>query len=336
MAETTINRRLVLCERPVGIPAPRHFRRDDQPVESPGDGQFLVRNRYLSVDPAQRGWVNASANYSEPVPIGGVMRALAVGTVERSNHPRIAVGEHYYGWFGWQDYCVAGESQLLMKFDPQLGPLSAAVGIFGITGITAYLALQEVGRPKPGDTVLVSTAAGAVGSIVGQIARRLGCQVVGLTGAADKVARCTGEFGYHAAHNYRDGLDLQRLRALCPRGVDVFFDNTSGEIADAVWPLLNPRARIVQCGTAAIASWDPPPQGPRRDREILVKRLLQQGFIIFDHVARFPEVAAQLSRWVKEGSLTYREDVVEGIDAAPAALEGLYRGDNRGKKVIRL
>jgi NADPH-dependent curcumin reductase len=335
MTTVLTNRRLVLAERPVGIPTPAHFRRDDLAVEPIADGQFLIHNRFLSVDPAQRGWVNASANYSDPVPIGGVMRALAVGVVEASRHPKVAVGDHYYGWFGWQDYCVATEAQLLMKVNPEHGPLSTAVGLYGITGITAYLALIDLGRPKAGETVLVSTAAGAVGSIVGQIARRQGCQVVGLTGADDKVSRCVAEFGYHAALNYRHGLQRERLQALCPRGIDVFFDNTSGEIADAVWPLLNPRARIIQCGTAAIASWDPPPTGPRRDREILVKRLVQQGFIIFDHVARYPEVVAQLAAWVSDGSLVYREDIVDGLDQAPAALEGLYRGENRGKKIVR-
>lgn len=332
----SLNRRLVLAERPVGVPTPAHFRRDDQPVPALGDGQFLVHNRFLSVDPAQRGWVNAGANYSEPVPIGAVMRSLAVGVVEASRHPQVVVGDHYYGWFGWQEYCVATEAQLLAKFDTALGPLSSAVGLFGITGVTAYLALLEVGRPQAGETVLVSTAAGAVGSVVGQIARRQGCRVVGLTGADDKVLQCTREFGYHEAINYRTGLGRERLRQLCPRGVDVFFDNTSGDIADAVWPLLNVRARIVQCGTAAIANWDPPPTAIRRDREILVKRLTQQGFIIFDHAARFGEVALQLATWLREGSLVYREDIVDGLDAAPAALEGLYRGENRGKKVIRL
>lgn len=336
MSAHRTNRRLVLAERPVGIPEPRHFRRDDQPLAALADGQFLVRNLFLSVDPAQRGWVNASANYSDPVPIGGVMRSLAVGVIEESRNPSVRVGEHYYGWFGWQDYCVATDAQLLAKFDPAHGPASSATGIFGITGVTAYLALTEIGRPQAGETVLVSTAAGAVGSIVGQIARRLGCHVVGLTGSDDKVQRCVAEFGYQAAWNYRKGLAREQLQALCPRGIDVYFDNTSGEISDAVWPLLNARARIVQCGTAAIASWDPPPQGPRHDREILTKRLTQQGFIIFDHVARFPQVVAQLAEWVKQGTLVYREDIVEGLDAAPAALAELYRGENRGKKVIRI
>jgi NADPH-dependent curcumin reductase CurA len=327
---------MVLAERPVGIPGAQHFRRDDQALTGLMDGQVLVRNLFLSIDPAQRGWVNASANYSDPVPIGGVMRSLAVGVVRASKNAKFAVGEHYYGWFGWQDYCVATDAQLLARFDLQHGPASSAVGVYGIPGITAYLALSEIGRPVAGETVLVSTAAGAVGSIVGQIARRLGCTVLGLTGADDKVARCMAEFGYHSAWNYRQGLSRDQLQALCPRGVDVYFDNTAGEISDAVWPMLNPRARIVQCGTAAIASWEPPPSGPRRDRDILTKRLTQQGFIIFDHVARFPQVVAQLAAWVREGALVYREDIVDGLDNAPAALAELYRGENHGKKIIRL
>ena len=326
----------MLIERPVGLPLPRHFARDDQAVVAPADGQFLVRNLYLSIDPAQRGWVNASANYSDPVPIGGVMRSLAVGIVEESRNPGIAVGEHLYGWFGWQDLCVASESQVLRKVDPGDGPLSTAVGILGITGITAYLALTEVGRPRPGETVLVSTAAGAVGSIVGQIARRLECHVVGLTGSIEKASRCVAEFGYHSAIDYKAGLSAELLRSHCPRGIDVYFDNTSGDIADAVWPLLNPRGRIVQCGTASVAAWDPPPLGPRRDREILIKRLRHEGFIIFDHVARFPEAATQLAAWMQQGAITYREDIEQGLDRAPEALAALYRGENQGKKIVQV
>jgi NADPH-dependent curcumin reductase CurA len=330
------NRRIVLVRRPTGIPAPSDFARVDACVDEPGDGQFLVRNLLLSVDPAQRGWVNAGANYSDPVPIGGVMRSLAVGVVEASRHPDIAVGEHLYGWFGWQDYCVGSEVQVLRRVDPREAPLSAALGVLGITGISAYLALTEIGRPASGETMLVSTAAGAVGSIAGQIARRRGCHVVGLTGSAEKAARCVAEFGYHAAIDYTAGLSTELIRAHCPDGVDVFFDNTSGEIADAVWPALNVRARVVQCGTAAVPAWDPPPAGPRRDRDILVKRVRHEGFIIFDHVARFPAVVAQLAAWLTDGSLRYREDIEQGLDRAPEALAALYRGQNDGKKIIRV
>ena len=336
MSSIRVNRRIVLVERPAGLPSPQNFARDDQPADEPTDGQFLVRNLFLSVDPAQRGWVNASANYSDPVPIGGVMRSLAVGIVEASRNPRIAVGDHLYGWFGWQDLCVASEAHVLRKVNAGDGPVSTALGILGITGITAYLALIEIGQPKSGETVLVSTAAGAVGSIVGQIARRLGCHVVGLTGSAAKASRCVAEFGYHSAIDYKAGLAADVMRLHCPHGIDVYFDNTSGEIADAVWPLLNVRGRIVQCGTASVPAWDPPPLGPRRDREILVKRLRHQGFIIFDHVARFPEAATQLAAWLREGVLVYREDIEHGLDRAPEALAALYRGENQGKKIIQV
>jgi NADPH-dependent curcumin reductase len=331
-----LNRRIILAKRPVGVPSPEHFARGDQPIEAPAAGQFLLRNLFLSIDPAQRGWVNADSNYSQPVAIGAVMRSLAVGVVEASRHPNVAVGEHLYGWFGWQDFCIATEQQILRRVDPRQAPLTAAVGVLGITGLTAYLALNRIGAPKPRETVVVTTAAGGVGSIVGQIARRLGCRVVGVTGSDEKAALCTREFGYHAALNYKAGLTPAVLRAQCPAGVDVFFDNTSGAIADTVVSIMNPHGRIVQCGTAAIAIWDPPPAAPRRDREVLTKRLRQEGFIIFDHVAEFPAVADTLAGWIRDGSLIHREDIEQGLDWAPAALAALYEGTNRGKKIIQL
>jgi hypothetical protein len=330
------NRRIVLAERPAGVPGTAHFQRADQAIGTPEEGQFLVRNHYLSIDPAQRGWVNASANYADPVPIGGVMRSLAVGRVEVSRNARFPVGEFLYGWFGWQDYCLATESVVLARVQLKNGPPSSGLGIYGISGLTAVLALAEIARPQAGETVLVSTAAGAVGSVVGQIARRGGCRVVGLTGSDDKVRRCVAEFGYHAALNYRLGLGRERLQALCPQGVDVFFDNTSGDIADAVWPLMNMRGRVVQCGTAAVGGWDPPPLGPRRERAVLTKRLRHEGFIVFDHLARFQSVIEQLAGWSKEGAIVFHEDIEAGLDRAPAALAAIYRGENRGKKIIQI
>jgi NADPH-dependent curcumin reductase len=331
-----LNRRIVLAQRPAALPGPEHFRRDDQPLAEPADGQFTVRNELLSIDPAQRGWLSASAGYAEPVAIGAVMRSLAVGVVTASRHQGYAKGERLYGFFGWQDYCVAGDASVLARVDPANGPASSALGIYGITGLTALLALQDIGRPQPGETVLVSTAAGAVGSIVGQLARRAGCRVVGIAGSDAKVAQCTAEFGYHAALNYRAGLDGERLRALCPQGVDVFFDNTAGEIADAVWPLLNLRGRIVQCGTAAVGAWEPAPLAPRRERLLLTRRLRHEGFIIFDHQARFAQAIRQLGSWSRQGELRYREDIESGLDRAPGALAGLLRGENRGKKLVRI
>jgi len=330
------NRRIVLAARPAGAPEPAHFRRADEPLEALADGQFLVRNQYLSIDPAQRGWLQAGAGYAEPVPVGGLMRSLAVGVVTASRDVRFGVGEYLYGWFGWQDYCVATPERVLARVHPGNGPVRTGLGIFGIPGLTAYLALLEIGRPQPGEVVLVSTAAGAVGSLVGQLARRAGCRVLGLAGSEEKAALCTAEFGYHAALNYRAGLAPERLAQLCPDGVDVFFDNTGGEIADAVWPLLRPRGRIVQCGTAAVGAWEPPPRGPRHERLVLVRRLRHEGFIVFDHVARYPEVIGRLAALSGAGALVVREDLERGLDRGPAALAGLFRGENRGKKLVQI
>lgn len=337
MSEPT-NRRLVLASRPQGIPQPEHFRRDDVPLPAPGAGEFLVRNHYLSIDPAQRGWVNAAANYADPVPVGGVMRALAVGQVAQSRHADVAEGDYLYGWFGWQDYCVAGPAKIIRRVDPDQAPISASLGVLGIGGVAAYLALTGIGDPLPGETVVVSTAAGSVGSVAGQIARHLGCRSVGLTGSDDKVAACTGEFGYDAAINYRKADDIgAAVAAACPHGVDVFFDNTSGAIADALLLQMNVGGRIIQCGTASVANWSPTPSAPRRDREVLTRRLRHQGFVIFDHIGPAFDVAAdQLAHWIREGVITYREDMEDDLDRAPAALAGLYEGSNRGKKSIRL
>ena len=334
--DTLLNRRIVLAERPTGTPGPAHFRRADAPAGAPGEGELLIRNHYLSIDPAQRSWLSTGSNYSDPVPVDGVMRSLAVGVVQASRSARYAAGDFLYGWFGWQDYCVATEAMVLSRVLARNGPPASGLGLFGISGLTAVLALGEIGRPQAGETVLVTTAAGAVGSVVGQVARRAGCRVVGLAGSDEKVARCVAQFGYHAALNYRTGLSSERVRAMCPQGIDVFFDNTSGEIADAVWPLINLRGRIVQCGTAAVSGWDPAPMAPRRERAVLTRRLRHEGFIIFDHVPRFPAVIEQLAAWSREGAIVFPEDHERGLDRAPAALAALYRGENLGKKIIQI
>lgn len=331
-----LNRRIILESRPQGIPAPEHFGLIEESVPAPGPGQLLVRNRYLSVDPAQRGWVNAVANYSQPVGLGDVMRAFAVGEVVNSNHPDYAVGEIVTGLLGWQDYALS-DGVGLRRVDPALGPISTAVGILGINGLSAYFGLLDAGQPKAGETVVVSTAAGAVGSCVGQIAGIRDCRAVGLTGNDDKVARCRDEFGFDAAINYRTTDDLDgALAAACPDGIDVYFDNTGGPILDAVLRRINVGARIVICGTAATANWDPPPTGPRVERHLLVKRARIQGFLIFDYLDRFDEGQAALSKWIREGRINYREDITDGIENAPSVLAGLYQGRNTGKALIRL
>jgi len=331
----TTNRQVLLRARPDGIPQPGHFELREAPVPQPGEGQFLVRNRFLSVDPAMRGWVSAVANYSEPVGLGTVMRSIAVGEVVESRHPDFAAGEHVCGMFGWQEYAVSDGKNVWFKHDPAQAPLSTALGILGINGITAYFALLEVGRPKAGETVVVSTAAGAVGSAVGQIAKIKGCRTVGITSSAEKIALCREVYGYDEAISYRGDLEAG-LAAACPKGVDVYFDNTSGSISDAVYRHLAVGARAVVCGTASVASWEPWPQGPRVERHILVKRATMQGFLLFDYAARFGEARAQLAAWLAEGRLSYREEVLEGLEQAPGAIAHLYAGGNLGKLVIRV
>ncbi len=330
-----INRQVILAARPVGIPGREHFALREAPLPEVDEGAFLVRNLWLSADPAMRGWVNAAANYSEPVGVGEVMRAIAVGEVVESRHPDHAVGDKLCGMFGWQDFAVSDGRNVWFGVDERAAPLTTALGVLGINGLTAYFGLLDVGQPKPGETVVVSTAAGAVGSAVGQIAAIKGCRTVGVTGSAEKARLCRTEFGYDAAIDYRsENLDTA-LAAACPGGVDVYFDNTAGPISDAVLRHLAPRARIAVCGTAALASWDPWPDGPRVERHLLVKRARIQGFLLFDFVDRFAEARAQLQEWVTAGELRYREHILEGLEQAPGAVSMLYSGANTGKLLIR-
>jgi hypothetical protein len=330
-----VNRQVLLKSRPSGIPQAEHFELVDTPAPEPAEGQVLVRNIYLSVEPAMRGWVSAVANYAEPVPLGSVMRAFATGRVEVSRHPGFRPGDYVTGMFGWQDYAAVDGKAILGKVATDL-PLSTSLGVLGLNGLTAYFGLLDVGQPKPRETVVVSTAAGSVGSCVGQIAKIKGCRTVGIAGGAEKVRLCRDGFGYDAAIDYKtDKLDAA-LAAVCPEGVDVYFDNTAGSISDAVLRHLRVGARVVICGTASIASWDPIPQGPRVERHLLVKRARMQGIIVLDYAARYSEALTELSRWVKEGSIRYREDILEGIESAPGSIAGLYRGENLGKRLIRI
>jgi len=331
-----INRQVRLKSRPAGIPQAENFELASAPVPDLGEGQVLVRNIYLSAEPAMRGWVSAVANYSEPVALGAVMRSLAVGRVEQSRHQDFKVGEFVTGMFGWQDYAVLETQAIQRKVPVTDVPISTALGVLGLNGLTAYFGLLEAGAPKPGETVLVSTAAGAVGSCVGQIARIMGCRSVGIAGGPEKVRLCLDEFGYDAAIDYKAAELDAALAAACPAGIDVYFDNTAGAISDAVMQRLNVGARVVICGTASIASWDPPPQGPRVERHLLVKRARMQGILIFDFASRFPAGLALLTEWVRAGRIRYREDILEGIEEAPGSIAGLYRGENLGKRLIRI
>jgi NADPH-dependent curcumin reductase CurA len=331
-----VNRQVVLVTRPRGIPQAEHFAIVESPVPQPEDGQILVRNIYLSVEPAMRGWVSTESNYADPVPIGSTMRSFATGRVQASRHPDFRPGDYVTGWFGWQDYACVDQASVERTITETDVPLSASLGVLGLNGFTAYFGLIDAGQPRPGETVLVSTAAGAVGSCVGQIATIMECRAVGIAGGPDKTKLCIDEFGFAAAIDYKaDDLDAAIADA-CPDGVDVYFDNTAGAISDIVMNHLRIGARVVVCGTAAIASWDPPPQGPRVERHLLVKRARMQGILTIDYQDRFDAARHDLARWVREGRLRYREEVLAGLDHAPDAIAGLYRGENMGKRLIRI
>ena len=327
------NRQVLLAKRPAGVPQAGDFRLASAAVPKPGDGEILVRNVYLSVDPAQRGWASAEANYSTPVPLDGPMRALAVGVVTESRNSDFRAGEFLYGWFGWQDYAVATAQQVIARATQDL-PLTAFASLLGINGVTAYLGLTELGRPAAGETLLVSTAAGSVGSFAGQIGRHLGCRTIGLTGDDKKVARCMERYGYDAAVNYKTADLAAAVAEAAPKGVDVYFDNVGGDILDIVLRQMAVRGRIVQCGTASTGSWSPPPTGPRNEREILTRRLVWSGFVIFDHAARYAQAAEELARLYHAGAITFDTDLADGIEYAPGAIASLYAGENSGKKLI--
>ena len=327
------NRQALLARRPDGVPQRDDFSLATVPVPKPAAGQFLVRNIFLSVDPAQRGWASAVANYSAPVALGSPMRALAVGVVVESHHAGFRNGDFLYGWFGWQHYVVAEPAQVVLRATHDL-PLTAFASLLGINGVTAFLGLTELGRPVAGETLLVSTAAGSVGSFVGQIGRRMGARTIGLTGDDSKVARCKERYGYEMAINYKTADLKAAIAAAAPKGIDIYFDNTGGPILDTVLRQMNVRGRLVQCGTASISDWTVTPTGPRNEREILMRRLVWSGFVIFDHMQRYAQAADELAKLYGEGALVYDVDIANGIEQAPGAIAALYAGENSGKKLI--
>lgn len=304
-------------------------------VPSLGPDQILVENVLLSIDPAQRGYVNDESNYAPPVAIGQVMRGLAVGRVAESNHPGFSAGEYVYGWFGWQDYCACGGEAVLRRANPRQASLPMAAGVLGINGLTAYIALTELGAPKSGETVIVTAGAGAVGSLVGQLASLAGSRAIAIVGSEEKGRQCVEKFGFAGYINYRRPWD-DALRHECPNGVDVFFDNVGGDLLDGVLRCMNPCGRVIICGTVATASWIPAPTGLRNEREILTRRLRVAGFVIFDHTSKFDAVAEKLAQLLAQGRLRAEVDIETEIERAPQALVDVYAGRNRGKKLIRL
>lgn len=331
-----LNRQVWLQSRPNGIPRAQDFAIRTAPIPEIAEGEFLIRNEFLSADPAMRGWIADKSTYWPRIEVGDTMRAFSAGKVVNSKNPEYAAGDYVMGIFGWQDYAAAGQPQVMRKVREHDLPLSLSLGVLGLNGLTAYFGLLDVCQPKPGETLVVSTAAGAVGSAVGQIARIKGARTVGVTGGPEKCRQCLEEFGYDAVIDYKNEDVDAALGRLCPDGVDAYFDNTSGAIHDAVLRRINLHARIAICGTASYASWDPWNNGPRPERHLLVKRATMRGFLTTDYAARYEEAVRDLARWIREGRLHYREDVLRGIESAPGSIEKLYAGENSGKLIITL
>ncbi len=331
----TVNRQWRLKKRPVGDVAPGDLELVSGPVPVPGPGQALVRNIYLSLDPTNRIWMSDMDQYMPPVEIGDVMRGGTIGVVEASNNPDLKVGDIVQPMdMGWQDYVVTGAAQKLIV-TPQT-PILAYMSALGMTGVTAYFGLLDIGKPKPGETVVVSAAAGAVGSIVGQIAKLKGCRVVGLAGSDDKCRWVVDDLGFDACINYRKENVLEALRRACPKGIDVYFENVGGEILDAVLTLINLEARIPLCGLISSYNADGPVPGPYMFRNVLMKRALIKGFIVIDYFSRIGEFMQDMPGWVASGKIKWRVDVVQGLENAPTALQKLFTGGNTGKLVVQI
>jgi NADPH-dependent curcumin reductase len=329
------NRRWVLDKRPTGFAVEACFRLSEEPIPEPGAGEFLVKNLVLSCDPTQRGWM-ARDTYVPAVKIGEVMRSAAAGRVVASRHPGFGVGDAVIGMLGWQDYALVGAGTPLPTKLPPDVPLEAAMSVLGLTGITAYFGLLDVGKPKAGETVVVSGAAGATGSVVGQIARIQGCRAIGIAGGKDKCDWLIEKARFDAAIDYKSEDVAARLRDLCPKGIDVYFDNVGGDILDVALTQLAMRGRIVLCGAIATYNDDELRPGPKHYMNLLLKRGRMEGFLVLDYMPRALEAGMQLWSWVQAGQIAFQVDVVRGLENAPRALMRLFSGENRGKQLVDL
>ncbi len=334
-----VNRRIVLAERPQGRPGPQNFSLEEAPVPEPGQGELLSRTIYLSLDPYMRGRMSDAPSYTAPVAIGEVMTAGTVGQVVTSNLDGFAPGDFVAGQGGWQDFSVlkAGEAR---KVDPDQAPISTALGVLGMPGMTAYTGLHEIGRPQAGETLVVAAASGAVGAVVGQIAKIKGCRVVGVAGSEAKCDYVVNELGFDACIDHRAADFADALAEACPKGIDVYWENVGGAVFDAVLPLLNPFARIPVCGLIARYNVTELPPGPDRMpllfRNVLTKRLTIRGFIVWDFRALEEQFRRDVSEWLREGRMRYREDIRDGLEYAPQAFMGLLEGGNFGKLLVRV
>ena len=331
-----MNRQILLRARPVGFPEPSDFELVTTPAPSAGEGQVLLQTLWLSVDPYMRGRMSDAKSYAEPVKLGEVMVGGTVSRVISSNAEGLAVGDIVTGGSGWQEYAVANPKNL-RKVDATLAPVSTALGVLGMPGLTAYFGLLDVCAPKAGETVVVSGAAGAVGSIVGQIAKLKGCRVVGIAGTDEKVAWLVDELGFDAAYNYKkESNHLGKLRELCPGGIDAYFDNVGGVITDAAMIHMNVHARVAICGQISQYNLAQPETGPRMLGILIVKRAKVQGLLVSDYMAQWGEGLKDLGQWVSEGKIKYEETITVGLDHAVDAFLGMLRGENTGKQLVRV
>jgi NADPH-dependent curcumin reductase len=332
---TLTNHKFLLAARPVGMPKRTDWNFVEEPVAELKDGELLVQVLYVSLDPAMRGWINDVRSYVPPVGIGEVMRAFGVGIVTGSRNPRFALQDCVSGLFGVQEYALS-DGQKITKIDPKAAPLPKYLSVLGMTGMTAYFGLLDTAQPKPGETVVVSAGAGAVGALVGQIAKILGCRVVGIAGGPEKCRYITQELGFDAAIDYKSQDVRAALRTHCPEGIHVYFDNVGGAILEAALANLARGARIVICGAISQYNNIGPMTGPRNYMSLLVNRASMKGMLVFDYADRFPEAGAQMSAWMAAGKLKSREDIVEGLATFPETLLKLFTGENMGKLMLKV
>ena len=334
-----VNRQILLASRPDGVPTAQNFRIVEAPVPEPGDGDVLYRAIYLSLDPYHRGRMNAGESYAEPVPIDGILGGGSVGQVVASNADGIAEGDYVLGYGGWQEFATL-KSKHLRKLDPAIAPISTALGVLGMPGLTAYTGLLRIGEPKEGETVVAAAASGPVGGTVGQIAKLKGCRAIGIAGADEKCAFVKDELGFDDCISHRR-VDLKKaLAEACPKGIDVYYENVGGKVFDAVYPLLNFFARIPVCGVITRYNVAETPPGPDRlpgyFTDTLVKRFRTQGFIVTDFEDMRADFERDMGQWVRDGKVRYKEDIVEGIENVPATMIGLLEGKNFGKQLVRV
>ncbi|QHD02323.1 NADP-dependent oxidoreductase [Pseudomonas sp. S04] len=336
----TLNQRIVLVSRPVGAPTPENFRLEREALPDLAEGQVLLKTLYLSLDPYMRGRMSDAPSYAAPVAIGEVMTGGAVSRVERSLNPKFHEGDLVVGATGWQSHSIS-DGRALIPVPSGLPSPSMALGVLGMPGMTAYMGLMDIGQPKEGETLVVAAASGAVGSVVGQVARIKGLKVVGVAGGADKCRYVVDELGFDACIDHKSADFAEQLAQACGAGIDIYFENVGGKVFDAVLPLLNPKARVPVCGLIAQYNAQEAPPGPDRmpllQRTLLTKRVRMQGFIVFDDYGdRHSEFAKAMAPWVREGKVKFREDVVEGLEQAPEAFIGLLEGRNFGKLVVQV